>query len=217
MILRGIMASREVDRPIELRPLDFVSDGWRRREGLAKQRPNVVLLENRDRELRKLLRIKSRVIPNQNRRILRLAVHVLRDRRHRQPHIRKRKIVGNQPAPSGCAELDRTCVHHGRSAHTVVFYSQFLEDESIRKNFRREPHEAQRELPSRARHLRQSHPGKAHRPKRRRKTPGRLRQLSSRSHRAPLSLKGKREKSGGALPFKKTQGRKTGGLEERRK
>src|SRR5579859_398507 len=129
------MAGREVDRPVELLPLNLVGDRWRGCKRLAQQRSYLVLLQNRHSKLRKFLGVESRVVPDQNCRILRFAIHLLRDGRHGQSHVRKRKIVGNQSAPSGRAKLDRRNTRHGGSAHTVVFYSQSFEDESILRNF----------------------------------------------------------------------------------
>src|SRR5580658_3570830 len=137
---------------------------------------------------------------------------MLRDRRHRQAHIRKRKIVGNQSAPSGRAKLNWAWIHHGSSAHTVVFYPSFLNTELPLFEAGLAPpavpcslysltlldtlHEAQRQqLPPSPSYLRQPHPSQTYCPQRRRKTPRRLRQHPPQPDRIPLSLERKDRKS----------------------
>src|SRR5580704_6670829 len=127
------MAGGEVNCSIELRALNLVGHGGSRRKRLAKQSSHAVLLQDCDRQLRKLLRVEPRVVRNQNRRVLFLAVHVLGDRGYCQPDIRKRKIVGNQSAPAGSAKLDGRCIQRRRSAHSVVFYPSFSNREPLRK------------------------------------------------------------------------------------
>src|SRR5208283_4977809 len=77
----------------------------------------------------------------------------------------------------------------------------------------RPPHEARRNLSFGSSHLRQSHSGKTHRPQRRRKTRGRLRQHSPQPRRLLLSLERQSGKSTRVFASNQTTERKLGGLE----
>ena len=107
VILRRIVASRKIDRPVQLPPLNLKSNRRSRRKRLAEQRMNPILLQYLHCQRRKLLRIKPRVVPHQHRGPFLLLRQMLRDRPHRQPHIRKRKIIRNQPPPPAGPELYR--------------------------------------------------------------------------------------------------------------
>src|SRR5262249_25061493 len=100
MILRRIVARREVNRPIQFAPLNFIRDRWRRSERFAKQRANAVMLQNLYRQLRKLLRIKPRVITHENGGVLCLRLYMLGNRRKRQPDVCERELVGDQSSPA---------------------------------------------------------------------------------------------------------------------
>src|SRR6267142_2797716 len=106
VILRRIMACREIDRPVEFPAHDFERDGRRGREGFAEQRSNALLPEDIHRELRKFFGEKARIVANKNRRLLGFCFHVLRDGRHRQPHVGEGKLVGDHAAPARGAKLD---------------------------------------------------------------------------------------------------------------
>ncbi len=106
VILRGIVARREVDRAVELAAHDFERDGRRRCERLAEQRSNALLLENIHRELRKFFGEKARVVANENRGVFGFGFYVFRDGRHCQAHVGESKLVGDHAAPARGAKLD---------------------------------------------------------------------------------------------------------------
>ena len=115
VILRGIVASSEVDSAIEFTAHDFEGHRGRGRECLAEQRSNAVVLQNVHGELGEFLGVEARVVAHQNRGLFRLCFRVLRDGGDRQAHIGKGEIVGDQATPSRGAKLD------GGGRHEAVF------------------------------------------------------------------------------------------------
>ena len=95
VILRGIVAGGEIDGAVEFAAHDFERDGGRGREGFAEKRSNAVVLQNVHGELREFFGVEARVVADQNRGILGLGVHVLRDGGNREADVRECEIVGD--------------------------------------------------------------------------------------------------------------------------